>query len=298
MLKESGYTEIPYIVGRFTKTSNEVYGYSPTWTSLSTIKRINVLIKQITIGAQLQNNPPKLVNDESTILPQTTVPGAYIYTEFTDSGRPMIQPMITGADFNVAFQLVQQGIQDIKEAFFVDQLVLPELDRATTSEVNTRNTDRLKLLTPQLIRFQAEVLQPLIERVFGLLLRNNALPEAPEIVEGKELDIEYLGPLAKLLKAGINDSIVRYVSTVGSMLQIDPSILDGVNLQRGSEILADNFGVPLEMLRTPEEMAAIRQQAAQEQEMQQMMQQGLQLTEGVKNLGQAGILTQDSGEDL
>ena len=156
IIRESGFHEMPYVFPRFSKITGELYGTGPGWTALSTIRRLDVLQKNILIGSDYQVRPVTLVNDESVMLPVNIVPGGMIYGEFLDGGRPPITTLPVQSDFRAALEIIQQSQQAINEAFFVDQLTLPKLDRATATEVQTRKSDRLRLLSPQLIRFQSE----------------------------------------------------------------------------------------------------------------------------------------------
>ena len=51
----------------------------------------------------------------------------------------------------------------------------------TATEVQVRYELMQRLLGPTLGRFQSEFLNPLIERVFGIMFRANAFLPAPEI---------------------------------------------------------------------------------------------------------------------
>ena len=296
MVRESGFHEMPYVVPRFSKISGEVYGTGPAWTSLSTIRRLDVMAKDVLIGTSKQGNPTYIANDESVMLPLNIVPGGVVYGEFLDGGRPPITTIPTGADFRAAMQLMDESRQQINEAFFVDQLTLPKLDRATATEVQTRKSDRLRLLGPQLARFQAEGLGPIIDRVFNIILRAGVLPEAPQILEGRNVEVEYLGPLVKLQRAGENDAIVRAFSKIAPLVQIFPDITDLFKGIETAEVIAENEGYPQKGMNSPLEIDQIRQDRAAQQQEQQAMQQAMQLSEGVKNVGQSGLLDQGLDE--
>ena len=67
----------------------------------------------------------------------------------------------------------------------------------------------MKLLGPVLGRCQAELLQPLINRVFNLLERQNLFAVAPEFIQSGNIDIEYVSPLAKAQRQGDLQSVMR-----------------------------------------------------------------------------------------
>ena len=87
----------------------------------------------------------------------------------------------------------------------------------TATEVIQRNEEKMRLLGPVLGRLQSELLKPLIDRVFAILLRNNMLPQAPEFLSGRDIEIEYVSPLAKAQKSSELQSIMRAIEILGSL---------------------------------------------------------------------------------
>ena len=80
--------------------------------------------------------------------------------------------------------------------FHVDQLVVSANRTMTATEVIQRNEEKMRILGPVLGRLQSELLQPMILRVFNIMLRNNLFLQAPEILANQEIDIEYVSPMA------------------------------------------------------------------------------------------------------
>ena len=56
---------------------------------------------------------------------------------------------------------------------------------------------------------QSELLQPLIERTFSILLRAGVFQQAPDIFKGQDVDIEYVSPLAKAQKSRDLNAVMR-----------------------------------------------------------------------------------------
>ena len=71
----------------------------------------------------------------------------------------------------------------------------------TATEVLQRNEEKMRILGPVLGRLQQELLQPMILRVFNIMLRNKLFREAPAILNNQEIDIEYVSPLARAQKS-------------------------------------------------------------------------------------------------
>jgi hypothetical protein len=59
----------------------------------------------------------------------------------------------------------------IRDAFYVNQLMMQSGPQMTATEVVQRNEEKMRLLGPVLGRLQSELLRPLIDRTFAILLR-------------------------------------------------------------------------------------------------------------------------------
>jgi hypothetical protein len=130
----------------------------------------------------------------------------------------------------------------------------------------------MRLLGPVLGRLQSELLKPLIDRAFALILRKNLFKQAPDFLSGRDIEIEYVSPLAKAQKSTELQSIMRAIEIMGSLSNVAP-VFDHINMDKLVRHLADIVGVPQKILKPQAELNAEREQAqAQQQQMQQMQQ--------------------------
>jgi len=161
----------------------------------------------------------------------------------------------------------------------------------TATEVLQRNEEKMRLLGPVLGRLQSELLQPLISRSFALLLRNGLLPAAPEQLQGQDIDIEYVSPLAKAQKLTDLQSMLRGFEVMMQVAEIAP-VMDYLDSDKLVQYLVEVTGIPARVIRSDEEVARIRdeqakaqqEQAAMEQQMMQA-QQAQQVAPLVKAVG-------------
>ncbi len=269
-LSVSGFREFPFVVPRYLKASNEIYGRSPAMTALPDVKMLNEMCKTTIKAAQKQVDPPLLVPDDGFLLPVRTVPGGLNF--YRSGTRDRIEPLNIGANNPLGLNMEQQRRDSIRAVFYVNQLMMQDGPQMTATEVIQRNEEKMRLLGPVLGRLQSELLKPLIDRVFAILLRNNMLPAAPEFLSGRDVEIEYVSPLAKAQKSTELQSIMRAVEILGSLANVAP-VFDYVNFDNLVKHLADIVGVPQKILKTQSQVNAERQQAAQQQEQMQQMQQ-------------------------
>ena len=275
-LSVSGFREFPFVVPRYLKASHEIYGRSPAMTALPDVKMLNEMSKTTIKSAQKQVDPPLLVPDDGFILPVRTVPGGLNF--YRAGTRDRIEPLNIGANTPLGLNMEEQRRNSIRNAFYVNQLMMQNGPQMTATEVIQRNEEKMRLLGPVLGRLQSELLKPLIDRAFALILRKNLFRPAPEFLAGKDIEIEYVSPLAKAQKSSELQSIMRAIEIMGSLSNIAP-VFDHINMDKLVRHLADIVGVPQKILKPQSELNPERQQAQAQQEQMMQMQQLQQVAE-------------------
>jgi hypothetical protein len=275
-LSVGGFKEFPFVVPRYLKASNEIYGRSPAMTALPDVKMLNEMSKTTIKAAQKQVDPPLLVPDDGFLLPVRTVPGGLNF--YRSGTRDRIEPLNIGANNPLGLNMEEQRRDAIRAVFYVNQLMMQQGPQMTATEVIQRNEEKMRLLGPVLGRLQSELLKPLIDRVFAILLRNDMLPPAPEFLSGRDIEIEYVSPLAKAQKSSELQSIMRAIEILGSMQNIAP-VFDYVNFDNLVKHLADIVGMPQKLLKSQNQVNAEREQAAAQAAEQQQMAQMQQVAQ-------------------
>ena len=275
-LSVSGFREFPFVVPRYLKASHEIYGRSPAMTALPDVKMLNEMSKTTIKAAQKQVDPPLLVPDDGFLLPVRTVPGGLNF--YRSGTRDRIEPLNIGANNPLGLNMEEQRRDSIRNAFYVNQLMMQNGPQMTATEVIQRNEEKMRLLGPVLGRLQSELLKPLIDRAFSLILRKNLFPQAPDFLAGQDIEIEYVSPLAKAQKSTELQSIMRGIEILGSLANVAP-VFDHVNMDKLVKHLMDVVGVPQKVLKSESEVQADRQAAQEQQAQQQQMAQMQQLAE-------------------
>ena len=122
----------------------------------------------------------------------------------------------------------------------------------------------MRLLGPVMGRLQSELLQPLIQRSFKLMLRKGRLDVPPEELQGQDIDIEYVSPLAKAQKLTDLQSMMRGLEVLLQLGQSLP-VMDYIDDDGLVKYLVDVAGMPAKVIKSNEEVAALREQQAQQQ---------------------------------
>jgi hypothetical protein len=269
----SGFNEFPYVVPRYLKASFEIYGRSPAMTALPDVKMLNEMCKTTIKAAQKQVDPPLLVPDDGFILPVRTVPGGLNF--YRSGTRDRIEPLNIGANNPLGLNMEEQRRNAIRDTFYVNQLMMQSGPQMTATEVIQRNEEKMRLLGPVLGRLQSELLKPMIDRVFAIMLRKKMFIQPPDFLAGQDIQIEYVSPLAKAQRNSELQSITRALQLFGSLSNIAP-VFDHIDTDALVSHLADLVGVPAKVLNSQSQVNAIRQQkqqAAQQQQQMQMLEQ-------------------------
>ena len=280
-LSVSGFKEFPFVVPRYLKASHEIYGRSPAMTALPDVKMLNEMSKTTIKSAQKQVDPPLLVKDDGFMLPVRTIPGGLNF--YRAGTRDRIEPLNIGANTPLGLNMEEQRRNSIRNAFYVNQLMMQNGPQMTATEVIQRNEEKMRLLGPVLGRLQSELLKPLIDRTFSIILRKNLFRQAPEFLSGKDVEIEYVSPLAKAQKSSELQSIMRAIEIMGSLSNVAP-VFDHINMDKLVRHLADIVGVPQKILKPQSQLNAERQQAQQQQEQMQQMQQLQQVAQAGRDI--------------
>ena len=242
---------------------------------------INKMSETTIRAAQKQIDPPLLVPDDSFILPIKTTPGGLNF--YRSGSRDRIEPLMIQANTPVGLNMEEQRRQAIRQAYFVDQLLMEQSVQMTATEVMKRNEEKMRLLAPVLGRLQSEMLRPLISRSFAILMRQGMLPPAPEDLQGLEIDIEYVSPLAKAQRGQDVQAIVQAMEILSPLNQLAP-VMDLLDTDAMAKHIADVLGVPSKVLRSTGEVEQLRQDRQQAQQAQEELNQAEQMA---KAAGQA-----------
>ena len=265
----SGLGANPFICFRWSKCAGEIYGRGPLINALSAIKTTNLTIELILENAQMAISGVYQIDDDGVINPDTIqlVPGSIIPKAMGSAG---LQPIQAAGSFDVAQLVLSDMRLNIKRALYNDMLGNPDRTPATATEVAERMADLSRRMGSAFGRLQAELVQPLLQRVIYILKKQGRI-EVPSI-NGREVKIRSVSPLAQAQANQDISSIARFLELVGGvfgpeMLQL---LIDG---EQTAAHLAKKFGVPESLIRDEnqrKQIAAMAQQMAQQQQQQQM----------------------------
>ncbi len=262
LLKRGGYHEFPVIAARWeVKNSTDIYGRGPGWKALGDVKMLQKMQKTKLIALDKNTNPPMMVSSnvqgEVNLLPG----GLTRYNGTTDAAvKPAYQVPV---DLHALEASIEKVKQTIRSQFFADVFLMlsaQNFSHMTATEVAERHQEKMLVLGPVLERLKNELLDPLIERTFAIMIRRGVLPFPPENMQGQDVKIHYVSMIAQAQKQSGMAAIEQGIAFTAQLAQANPQVLDRVNFDAALEEGLDLLGVPAVMLRSPAETSQLRAQ--------------------------------------
>ena len=302
IMKESGFKYLPVIVGRFYKVPGERYGRSPAMQALPDIIEINAIRESVLLATEKALQPPLVVLDDGSMGAGEIDTSPNGITVLNVSGRmgsmDPIKPLYTVGELQAAQAQIEQLIQNITQAFFIDRLLdLNNDTRMTLGEAQIRNRIRGDSLTSIFDRQEIEEFTPLIDTTVKILLDKKLLgveegsvdeyaillsgkeeessiikipPEVGQLIrEGREwYKIQYISPAKRMQQAEELQGIYTVMEITNGIAQVDPSVLDYIKADVLLKRAASLGGGPSEIIQDEDTVRGIREQrAAQQAEM-------------------------------
>jgi hypothetical protein len=284
VIDEGGYESFPYLVWRWRKNSDELYGRSPASDAIQDIIRINEIGRTSLIVAQKAAEPPYMAPLSMKGMERLVPRGANYYT------NP--QELITAINLNENYPITKDQEAEIKEQIretFRSKifLLMEQLEGSakTATEIRERQGEKAAVLGAIIGRLNSETLTPLIERTYAICEKNGLLPLPPEgLQEGGRIHIEFTGPLYQAQKTfHQTQGVASAIGIITAMSQI-PTMEDSMDNVDGDELIRigmDSNGAPqktirempqvLERRRKRAEALAAQQKAMMDLEKQKIM---------------------------
>jgi hypothetical protein len=241
IIEESGFAEWPFATPRWDTESGETYGRSPGMLALPDSRTLQQQGKTILKAGHMAVNPSLMAPHESIVRANHMVPGGMLYynaAALRNAGlRDPIRPLFTGTQIPLAREMQADVREQIFAAFFRNVLNLPVNGPAmTATEVVERKEEFVRTIGPVFGRLEADYMAPMVERAFGILLRQGKFPEAPPELQGRGVRFEFASPIEKVRRQLDTMNAVRTIEMIAPFVQADPAIMDNFN---GDEIARD-----------------------------------------------------------
>lgn len=291
VLRESGYDSFPVMVPRWSATEGDSYGTDcPGMMAIGDIKALQLMQRKKSRAIEKQVDPTLQGPPELKGSALTMVPGGVNFVRDTERGlRPVHEVTLDIADLVMDIRDHQQRV---REAFFADLFLMlamsdNQAQPITAREVEERHEEKLLALGPVLEHTSDELLNPLIDRVFGMMAAAGLIPEPPEEIQGVELKVEYISVLAEAQKLTGVAALDRFMGTIGQMATAQQGILNKIDFNKVVDIYRDTLGVDPRIVRSDEDADAIGAAQARQQQAMVEAENAQKLAAAAKNAATA-----------
>lgn len=289
-LEVKGYYEQPFGVFRWSILSNDAYASSPGMDALPEIKQLQHETNRKGQAIDKMVAPPLVADVQLKNQPTSLLPGGVTYVSGASQigVKPIftVQPPIQEMMGDI--QQIQKRIQSI---FFNDIfMMISQLDTVrSATEIDARREEKLIMLGPVLDRLQNEALDPIIDRIFGVMLRAKLLPPAPQSIRGRNIQVQYVSMLAEAQSASKTIGIERLMGFIGTMAAGQPGAMDKFNGDEAIDEYARALRTSPKIIRDDEQVKALREQRQQEKQATDILTQTQAGANAAKTLSQAEV---------
>lgn len=268
------YYELPYQVPRWTKRSGRPYPTGPGHIARADMVMLNEMERSHIVAGQFAAEPPVLVHDRSKLRASDIEPNSILYgTMNAETGKRTIDILERKQQLTLSMAQSEQRRNAIRTAFKYGIMQLVQRPQMTATEFLGFQEETLKLMGPNLVRTQTDGLSPKIGRRYRMLERAGQFQHLPPPVElqGQPINVEYVSPLAKMLKVSAARGTMQWVEGLGRIAELskDLSVFDNVNKDEVATVLHDGFVADPNVLADPRmrDQARAQRAAMQKQQM-------------------------------
>jgi len=284
LYEDNGFHEFPAMVPRWDLNGEDSYGDCPGMDALGDIRALQQLERRKLQAVDKIITPPMVGPTALANKHKSQLAGDMTYND-TTSGSQKFEPAYQ-IDPKIVYMdgLIDKHENRISKAFYNDLfMMLASMDQAqpiTAREVDEKHEEKMLQLGPVLERLHDELLTRAIDRTFEILVRRSEgawrvgqpgiIPAPPPELQGVDLKVEFISILAQAQKLLGTIAVERLMAFVGSNVAVFPEAADKIDIDAVIDDYAEMLGTNPKLVREGDELAAVREQRAQQQKMAAM----------------------------
>lgn len=308
-LRMSGFRENAILAPRWDVLAEDVYGSSPGMNALGDARQLQLQEKRKAQAIDKLVDPPMTAPTSLRNNRVSLLPGDVTYVDVGQGQQGYVPAYQIRPDIQGMLLDIDACVDRINAAFYVDlflMLAMSDRRQITAREIEERHEEKLLMLGPVLERLNDELLDPLIDRVFSIMVERSKpywegiidgeplIPPPPEEMQDSDLKVEYISILAQAQKLVGISSVDRLIGFVGQLAAV-PQWADAVYKIDPLQVVdeyADMLGTSPRITRSDEDVEAIlaeQQQAQQIQAMGAAMQPLDQAASALKKMSETNV---------
>ncbi len=301
-LREGGFASFPFMCGRWEQQEGEVWGVDcPAMTALGDCKALQIGERREGQLIEKGVNPHWVGTPDLKGRDHGFLPGQVTYLEERGGAgtTPRLRPLHeVNPAFLPAIEEKQAQLRErINRAFYYDLFsmfdTLKDQER-TATEIMERKSEKLIKLVKMYSTLTAQVLAPMLDRVYEIMERQGLIPPPPPDMLGHKHEYEFVGILAQAQKMLRVQPIERLFATVGQIAAVKPDAVDKLDIDQGIDEIATGLMVPATVVNSDEKVDAIRNRRAQAQQAAAQAEQIKSMAGAAKDLGNTPVGTDNA----
>jgi len=293
VLEEVGIGYFPYVVPRWMTVSGSVYGRSmATAIALPDGRTTQVVMRTLREAGEKFVDPPMIAIADAIRGDIPLYAGGITIAdmEYDERLGEVLRP-VTQASGNmpVGFEIAAALREDIRHAFFLHQIQLPDVGTKdmTAYEFRNRVEEHIRSSSPLFEPVMKDYNAPLCDLTFQVMMTHGAFPMdlMPDTLRGADVKFSFRSPLADMAEqaeaAIFVDGLTRILLPAA---QIDPAQVENVNMTESTRAALRAVGWKPKWFN---DLRAVEEKRAQMAQMQQL-QAEMTAAGGVAQIAETG----------
>lgn len=287
ILRTSGYYSNPIVVLPWErKNLRTVYPIGIGERILGDTKELQQTVKALAMHKAFLANPALALH--TSLGKKPVLPGARYYTD--QDPTKVASEIYRVAPYIAEMEDSRARLLDkIRKMTYADLLLIfaqQQKGNMTAREVSAIVNEQMTLLAP--IYLQAKIaLQAIFDRVIDICVRRGAFPET-EYFNPREIKVEFMSSIAKAQRMAEVGSVQDLIMYITQLAQVKPAALDYINEDAIVKDIAGRLG-NYSKINSDEQVAAIRQAQAEQQQAMMAQEQQAQQMKIAKDASKAKI---------
>ena len=249
---DSGEGSCPFGYARWSKTGRNPWGRGPILLAMPAIKTCNLTVQMTLENAEYAIGGMWTYDDDGVFDPDsvTFAPGTFI----PKSREGKIEPLQSGAQFDVSQLVLAEMRQNIKKALHVDEMDKQGETPYSAFEIAQRRADNARDLTMPGSRITRGLIVAWVNRTIWIFERQGILDAAGLRVDGKRLKLFAKSPFLRGQDAVVMQEIMTAAGQLNAIFGAGTAGMAFRMEQTRNEVFRRN-GVPSRLATTKEEIA-------------------------------------------
>jgi hypothetical protein len=277
LLSVSGFKKFRVVAPRWSTYGGDIYGNGPAMDALGDIRQLQHEQLRKAQGIDYMTKPPLQIPTSLKNHDIDTLPGGSSYVDQNSPGGGIRAAF----EVNLNLQYLLEDIQDvrarIRSAFYEDLFLMLANNtntNMTATEVAELHEEKMLMLGPVIERLHDELLKPLVDAAFDILVEADLIPPAPPELQGQQLQIEFVSILAQAQKQIGTNAVDKFTMALTGIAQLQleaqqpVTVLDNFDADGWYDTYSDMLGIDPGInvgqdVRDQQRAARAKQQAAQ-----------------------------------